>query len=247
VIRVGQLQQLGIGRFNPNENSGDPGLRMNVVRKIPVSPEKDMIVPGGRPGHAKPGTIGELLPPDPSWDPSPDAPTTTSWPGKITANSGSGPWSYTVVEQEQSSSGYSNWTAKSGGKSVTAYNFAEDANTQLKDHVQNDTIVHVREIGDEYWFQAYNIKVGHVFPITLSQTGGDAGTESAATSWTYTVTDAITGAELGTGVNPTTGNHKFVRQSLGQMSKATYGFASYDASGNLVIGWINEAEIKEAC
>ncbi len=88
---------------------------------------------------------------------------------------------------------------------------------------------------------------GRPFPITLSQTGGSQGTETAAASWTYTVTSAITGATLGTGVDPTTDNHKWVRLNLGQMTAATYGFASYDESSNLVIGWINEQEIKEGC
>ncbi len=96
-------------------------------------------------------------------------------------------------------------------------------------------------------FTEYRSGAGVMFPIVLSQTGGAAGSAVAATTWTYTVTSAITGTELGTGVDVDSGNHKFVRQNLGQMSAATYGFASYDESDNLVIGWINEAEVKEAC
>ena len=96
-------------------------------------------------------------------------------------------------------------------------------------------------------YTEYRSGAGLMFPIILSQTGGAAGTDTAATTWTYTVTSAITGTELGTSVDVDSGNHKFVRQSLGQMSAATYGFASYDESSNLVIGWINEAEVKEAC
>lgn len=249
MIQVGQLQQLGIGRFNPNEDSGDKSLRMKVVRKVPVSPDKDIMIPGGRPGHAKPGTIGELLPPDPSWDPSPDAPTTTSWPGKVTGSSGSGdgPWTYTVSEVEQAAPGYSEWGLKPGGKSGTAYNFAEDTNIQVKDHIKNDTIVLVREIGDRLWFQAYNVEVGRVFPVIMAMTSGVTGSESVKCAYLYTVTDAITSVELATNVDVDSGNHKWVRPTVGYMIAATFGHAHYDASYNLVISWINEVADQEAC
>lgn len=86
-----------------------------------------------------------------------------------------------------------------------------------------------------------------IFPITMSQTGGSNGTASAAASWTYTVTHAITSASLGTTVNPTTSPHLWRRPSLGQMAAATAGLAFTNASGQLVITWCNETPGPAAC
>jgi hypothetical protein len=90
-------------------------------------------------------------------------------------------------------------------------------------------------------------KAGGVFPVTLAQTGGAQGTNAAAASWTYTVTDTLSGASLGTGIDPVAAPHLWRRRSPGQMSVATAGLAYYTAAGVLTITWTNEANIEEAC
>lgn len=87
---------------------------------------------------------------------------------------------------------------------------------------------------------------GVVFPVTLAQTGGSDGTTSAAASWSYTVTDALTGATLATGVNPGSSPHKWKRPSVGKMHVATFGYAHYNGA-TLVVGWINEYINATAC
>lgn len=85
------------------------------------------------------------------------------------------------------------------------------------------------------------------FPITLSQTGGSAGSASAACSFTYTVTDSLTGVVLGTNVNVTASPHLHNRPSLGAQIAADGGLAYYNSSGQLVILWVNEQDDAEAC
>lgn len=91
----------------------------------------------------------------------------------------------------------------------------------------------------------------HVFPVELSQTGGDQGDESYPATWTYDVKDAETGTTLESGVDPTETPHKWQRPSIGQMIAATYGYAHYEDDGSggqkLVLGWINETVDQEAC
>jgi len=87
---------------------------------------------------------------------------------------------------------------------------------------------------------------GVVFPITLLKTGGSQGTLTTAASWTYTVTHALSGEELGTVVNPTAAPHTYNRPTLGQLSQADAGYAHYDGA-DLVIGYINERPGPGAC
>jgi len=87
-----------------------------------------------------------------------------------------------------------------------------------------------------------------LFPITLVQTGGTAvADDTTQADWTYTVTDARTGKELGTAVNPTAGNHKWVRPAVGYMTAATAGMAYKNAARELVILWINEVVGQGPC
>lgn len=88
---------------------------------------------------------------------------------------------------------------------------------------------------------------GRVFPIILTQTGGSTGSASTASSWTYSVQNAITGTLLGTGVNITASPHKFKRPSLGRMIAATFGLAYIDSTGALVVVYANEVIDVEAC
>ncbi|MEQ9616673.1 MAG: hypothetical protein RLN60_01420 [Phycisphaerales bacterium] len=79
-----------------------------------------------------------------------------------------------------------------------------------------------------------------VFPITLSQTGGEQGTPSMPATWRYAVTDATSGLTLVTNVDPTADPHQWRRPVVGKVEPATHGYASLSSVGLLVIGWINE-------
>ncbi|MGD9692395.1 MAG: hypothetical protein AB7G17_13240 [Phycisphaerales bacterium] len=79
-----------------------------------------------------------------------------------------------------------------------------------------------------------------VFPITLSQTGGEQGTPSAPASWRYAVFDSTSGLTLVTNVDPAAAPHEWRRPAAGKVAPATHGYASLSSGGLLVIGWINE-------
>ena len=91
----------------------------------------------------------------------------------------------------------------------------------------------------------------HVFPVDLTQYGGEQGDEENPATWTYDVLDVVTGETLESGVDPVASPHKWQRPSIGQMIAATFGYAHYqdDGSGGLelVLGWINEMVDQEAC
>ena len=91
----------------------------------------------------------------------------------------------------------------------------------------------------------------HVFPVDLTQYGGEQGDEENPATWTYDVLDVVTGETLESGVDPVAAPHKWQRPSVGQMIAATFGYAHYqdDGSGGLelVLGWINEMVDQEAC
>ena len=89
----------------------------------------------------------------------------------------------------------------------------------------------------------------HVFPVELSQVGGDAGGESSPASWTYDVRDVGSGALLAEDINPVAAPHQWRRPVTGAMDAATFGYAHWrdDGAGGreLVLGWINEAPSGE--
>ena len=86
-----------------------------------------------------------------------------------------------------------------------------------------------------------------VFPVNLTQTGGSQGTTTTPATWTYSVIDPVTSQTLATAVNPTVSPHKWKRPSAGWMIAATFGYAHFNAQGQLVLGWINEMVEQEAC
>jgi len=90
---------------------------------------------------------------------------------------------------------------------------------------------------------------GKVFPVLLEQTGGSQGTSTAPASWSYTVRDEETNDIIASNVNPVNAPHRWKRPSVGQMIKATFGYAHYSSSGSpqLVVGWINEVAEQQAC
>ena len=91
----------------------------------------------------------------------------------------------------------------------------------------------------------------HVFPVELTQVGGEQGNEENPASWTYDVLDVVTGETLASGVDPVASPHKWQRPSVGQMIAATFGYAHYQPNDagemELVLGWINEMVDQEAC
>jgi len=86
-----------------------------------------------------------------------------------------------------------------------------------------------------------------LLPVNLNQTGGAQGSNTTAASWTYDVTDVVSDSVLASSVNPVVSPHHWVRPSVGQMSMATFGYAHYDSSNQLVLGWINEMVVQTAC
>ena len=91
----------------------------------------------------------------------------------------------------------------------------------------------------------------HVFPVDLTQYGGEQGDEENPATWTYDVLDVVTGETLESGVDPVAAPHKWQRPSIGQMIAATFGYAHYQDDGagglELVLGWMNEIVDQEAC
>jgi hypothetical protein len=57
----------------------------------------------------------------------------------------------------------------------------------------------------------------HVFPVDLTQYGGEQGDEENPATWTYDVLDVVTGETLESGVDPVAAPHKWQRPSIGQM------------------------------
>jgi hypothetical protein len=91
----------------------------------------------------------------------------------------------------------------------------------------------------------------HVFPVELTQVGGEQGDEENPASWTYDVLDITTGETLASVVDPVASPHKWQRPSVGQMIAATFGYAHYQPNDagemELVLSWINEMVDQEAC
>ena len=89
--------------------------------------------------------------------------------------------------------------------------------------------------------------LGTEFPITLSYPAGDTGSLTTQCAYTYTVTNTLTGLQLGTAVDPTATPHLWRRATLGYYIAATAGRAYINASGAYVITWTNEVADQEAC
>ncbi len=92
-----------------------------------------------------------------------------------------------------------------------------------------------------------NLPQSSVFPVYLAQYGGTQGDDQNPATWTYDVTDPFTSETLASGVDPTAAPHKWQRPSVGYIIPATFGYAHWNADGELVLGWINEVADQEAC
>jgi hypothetical protein len=67
---------------------------------------------------------------------------------------------------------------------------------------------------------------GTIFPVTLTQTGGSAGSKTTKCSFTYTVKDITATTTLGTGITPI----QQADYNNGKRSAATYGWGYLDGS-----------------
>lgn len=86
-----------------------------------------------------------------------------------------------------------------------------------------------------------------VFPVDLAQYGGEQGDDQNPATWTYDVTDPVSGETLASAADPVAAPHKWQRPSVGFIIPATFGYAHWDADGELVLGWINEVADQEPC
>jgi hypothetical protein len=82
------------------------------------------------------------------------------------------------------------------------------------------------------------------FPVTLAQyTGGTSadGTATTPPTWTYNVTDALTGATIGTNITPKQ------NRPNGKTKKAAIGMCYYDTSATLILQWCDEVDNTNTC
>lgn len=142
------------------------------------------------------------------------------------------------------------WEALPGGRTHTTTGgslFAADDQPDLWVGASSQPVVVIPTFTAEGVLQYRFFHLARIIPITLSQTGGVAGNKTTKCSFTYTVTHAVGTVELGTGIDPTAGNHKWQRPAVGLMLAADSGYAYYNSSGNLVINIINEMLDAAAC
>lgn len=84
------------------------------------------------------------------------------------------------------------------------------------------------------------------FPVDLTQVSGTAGGPFNQASWTYDVVDYYTGEVLEAAVDPVSAPHEWRRPTVGYMEAADSGYATYDETGQIILGWINEAPVNKA-
>lgn len=91
-------------------------------------------------------------------------------------------------------------------------------------------------------FPIYEINVPPqpLIPVTLTQTGGSNGTQTAAATWSYTAT-SLTGDSLGTSLSPAE------PRPFGTMTAATVGFGHYSTSGTFVLDFCFEKPGSTHC
>ena len=166
-------------------------------------------------------------------------PTERYFWAEIVTDAGSGAYTFKEEKREDATT----WSDLAGGRTGTCY----EANAVAG--IVVGTIIKIREEYDTTGTLRYvfNYQRGGVFPVTLSYTAGDPGNETTKCSYVYTVTDTLSGVELGTAVDPTAGVHNWQRPTVGYMLFATFGYAHLNADGDFVIGWINEVADQEAC
>ena len=84
-----------------------------------------------------------------------------------------------------------------------------------------------------------------LFCITMTQVGGQQGSELQPATWTYDCAPVLEGGAPAVARNPVA--DYYTRPSLGQRSKATFGIARRDTNNDLRVVWCNEADIVAIC
>ena len=118
--------------------------------------------------------------------------------------------------------------------------------------------VHTATYSREYnCFIVIEASTSGVFPISMTWEdpeaegnaegdGGSQGTFNSPASWTYSITRFEDTELLGEDVDIIAPPHHY-RRPNGQMNKATYGLATFDSSGDLVVISCNETIISATC
>ena len=82
--------------------------------------------------------------------------------------------------------------------------------------------------------------------VVAATSPGSQGTSTTKATWAYDFTESISGDSFRTGLDPTTGVHKWVRH-VGQIEQADFGMGYNDATDGNVVVWVNEVIITEVC
>jgi hypothetical protein len=127
---------------------------------------------------------------------------------------------------------------------TTTVDFAFNAASSI---LLNGTLVHITPIrytdtsGDLVLKNGYMFDEDlRVFPVSVNSDGGTSGTDTAYTSYTYTIASYLKDP---TGVAATAMVPTMTREK-GNMAAATHGFAHYDSSSNLILDWVDETALK---
>lgn len=97
------------------------------------------------------------------------------------------------------------------------------------------------DTGDTLWvIIAGGSPPGTLIAVSLSSDGGAIGTQTTASTWTYTATD-INGTSLGSMLSP------LVARPNGRLNAASYGQGYYNSSGTFVLQYAFEVEGTGGC
>lgn len=89
-----------------------------------------------------------------------------------------------------------------------------------------------------------------VFPVVLKKSGGEAGDHKKKCTFKYDVKafpEESGASALETGLDPTSDPSKVQRPEIGKMKEATFGLATYDDEGKIVLVWCNEVFEVKSC
>jgi hypothetical protein len=132
--------------------------------------------------------------------------------------------------------------------------FKDESKQQFKINVFNDTKSPI-SVGRHkaMWSTEYNcflfvIPTATIFQVTMTENGGTDGTATTPTSWLYDIRmwegdNSIIKAVMDIVESP---NH-YRRPNVGRLTKASFGTATYNAEGELVIIDCNETLILTTC
>ena len=95
------------------------------------------------------------------------------------------------------------------------------------------------------WINEVPFNVPTTFPVDLAKVGGLAGSAVAPCTFTYDVSDPLTGGVKLSAADPSSGPHRWQRPSFGEAKPATAGIAMLDGGGSVIVLWINEQPIRD--